>query len=73
MLHYHPPGSQFAPGLLTVSVAVFVCFIMHVHCMQVLQDTSCGEVWKLHLVELLLEGRLLDPQQAVQLLSVFDR
>lgn len=41
--------------------------------LQVLHDTSCGDVWKLQLVELLLQDWLLLPHQAVQLLNVFDR
>jgi hypothetical protein len=41
--------------------------------LQVLRDTSCGEVWKLQFVELLLQDWLLLPQQAVQLLNMFDR
>lgn len=40
---------------------------------QVLQDTSCGEVWKLQLAELLMQDWLLLPQQAVHLLNMFDR
>jgi hypothetical protein len=39
----------------------------------VLRDTSCGDVWKLHLVELLLQDWLLLPQQAVHLLNMFDK
>ena len=38
-----------------------------------LADTSCGDVWKLQLVELLLQDWLLQPHQAVQLLNVFDK
>jgi hypothetical protein len=41
--------------------------------LQVLQDSSCGDVWKLQLVELLLQDWLLLPHQAVQLLGMFDR
>lgn len=40
---------------------------------QVLQDTSCGEVWKLQLAELLMQDWLLLPQQTVHLLNMFDR
>jgi hypothetical protein len=40
---------------------------------QVLHDNSCGDVWKLQLVELLLQDWLLLPQQAVHLLSMFEK
>jgi hypothetical protein len=41
--------------------------------LQVLSDSSASEVWKLQLLELLVPDWLLLPEQAVQLLGVFDK
>jgi hypothetical protein len=42
--------------------------------LQVLQHNSCcGDVWRLQLVQLLLQDWLLLPHQAIQLLNVFDK
>jgi hypothetical protein len=41
--------------------------------LQVLCDSSASEVWKLQLLELLVPDWLLLPEQAVQLLGVFDK
>jgi hypothetical protein len=72
-----PSGYSLAPAQVT-------CTLNHILCKscvlckpftvpQVLQDTSCGEVWKLQLAELLMQDWLLLPQQAVHLLNMFDR
>jgi len=59
--------------VLTCGVQTEVCLCVVLTCVQVLRDTSCGDVWKLQLLELLLQDWLLLPQQAVQLINVFGR
>lgn len=56
----------------------FICPHLHHQlwasaCSQVLGDTTCGDVWKLQFLDLLLQDCLLSPQQAVALLNMFDR
>jgi hypothetical protein len=41
--------------------------------LQVLCNSSASEVWKLQLLELLMPDWLLLPEQAVQLLGVFNK
>lgn len=67
-----------APPLLDRVLTTVQLSSVLTHCagfcwLQVLQDSSCGDVWKLQLVELLLQDWLLLPHQAVQLLGMFDR